>query len=119
MIDFLATDGTRDIVITNGIPQLVTNTDQIAQAIRLTLLTFQGEWFVDLAFGVPWYARVLGQRFNAGQIQLTITEAILGVDGVVSITEISAVKSGVRSALVTVKVLTTTGEEAIVTATVP
>lgn len=119
MIDFLATDDERDIVLIDGVPQLVTGTDQVAQAIRLTLLTFQGEFFLDTAFGVPWYARVLGHQFNAGQIQITVTEAILGVTGVVSIQEIGAVKSGPRSALVTVKVLTTTGEEAIVTATVP
>lgn len=116
MIDLLASTETNDLVITNGVVQTVSGTAQISQAIRLVLLTFQGEWFLDQDYGVPWYTRVLGQKFSAGQIQLTVADSILSVRGVSSIIEISAVKNGIRSVLVTAKVQTTSGPLTVVAA---
>jgi len=118
MTDIMASAETNDLVFVNGRVQSVSGSDQVAQAVRLTLQTFQGEWFADLAFGVPWFTKVLGQSFNPGQIQLTVTEAILGVSGVASIEEIKASKSGVRGVTVEAKVLTTDGEVAIARARV-
>jgi hypothetical protein len=119
MIDILVDNIKNDLVIIGGVVQMVSGTDQIKQAIRLKLLTFSGEWFLDLSYGVPWYTRVLGKRFSAGQIQMTVSDAISTIPGVKSIVDIVAVKQGERSALVTVQVLTNVGDKVSVTTEVP
>lgn len=109
-----------DLVIENNAPVMVEGIDQIAQQVRAILLICQGEWFLDLAAGTPWFTRIIGHKFNAGQINITVRDAILSVDGVASIRDITSVRgSAVRSANVKVKVLTTQGAEVIIEAEVP
>jgi hypothetical protein len=111
---------TNDLVIENDAPTLVEGIDLIAQHVRSILLICQGEWFLDLAAGTPWFQRVLGHRFNAGQINITVRDAILSVDGVASIQDIVSTRgAGRRVADVKVTVLTDQGAEVIVDAEVP
>lgn len=119
MIDIAVDPVTEDFIIIDGVPQTVEGVDQVCQAVRLTLKAFQGEWFIDLAYGVPWYTRVLGHRFSGGQIALTVSDAILSVPGVAAIEDIRAVKTGEREATVTADILTDQGAQATVTAQVP
>ncbi len=119
MIDIAVDSVTEDLILIGGVPQTVSGVDQTCQGIRLTLKAFQGEWFLNLAYGVAWFLRVLGRRFNGGQIALTVSDAILSVPGVASIVDIRAVKTGEREATVTTDVLTDQGAQATVTAQVP
>lgn len=106
---------TNDLVIESDAPVMVEGIDQIAQQVRTILLTCQGDWFLDLAAGTPWFTRVLGHRFNSGQINITVRDAILSVAGVASITDIASVRgTDIRSAVVKVKVLTDQGAETII-----
>ncbi len=106
-----------DLVIENEAPTLVEDIDLIAQHVRSILLICQGEWFLDLAAGTPWFTRVIGQKFNSGQINITVREAILSVDGVASIQDIvSARVEGSRAVDIKVRVLTDQGAEAIIEA---
>lgn len=100
-----------DLVITDAATvDLVSGADEIIQHVKAVLLTCQGEWFLDLAHGTPWFTRVIGQRFNAGQINITVRDAILSVAGVASITDISSERGlAPRSAKVSVEVLTDDG----------
>ncbi len=109
-----------DLVIENDAPVLVEGIDLIAQHVRTILLICQGEWFLDLAAGTPWFQRIIGHKFNAGQINITVRDAILSVDGVASIVDIVSVRGAQpRSADIKVKVLTTQGAEVIIEAEVP
>lgn len=54
----------------------------VAQAIETALRLIQGEWFLDLTKGVPWFGQVIGRNTLYDQV---IKQAILGVDGVVSL----------------------------------
>jgi len=109
-----------DLIIEGDAPAMVDGVDQIAQQVRSILLTCQGEWFLDLAAGTPWFTRIIGHKFNAGQINITVRDAILSVRGVASIRDLTSVRgSAARSASVTVKVLTTQGAEVIIEAEVP
>lgn len=108
---------TNDLVIENDAPTLVEDIDLIAQKVRTILLICQGEWFLDLAAGTPWFTRVIGQRFNSGQINITVRDAILSVDGVASIQDITSTRvEGSRAVDIKVRVLTDQGAEAVIEA---
>jgi hypothetical protein len=105
-------NSTNDLVIENDAPVLVDGSDLIAQHVEAILLMCQGEWFLDLGAGTPWFTRVIGQKFSAGQVNVTVRDAILSVTGVASIEDIVSVRDRVntRNVNVTVKVLTDEGE---------
>ena len=109
-----------DLVIEGDAPVTVEGIDQIVQQVRTILLTCQGEWFLDLAAGTPWFTRIIGHKFNSGQINITVRDAILSVVGVASIQDIVSERgSAPRSANIRVTVLTTQGVEAIVETEIP
>jgi hypothetical protein len=109
-----------DLVIEAGAPVMVDGIDLIAQQVRAILLICQGEWFLDKAAGTPWFTRIIGHKFNAGQLNITVRDAILSVEGVASLTDLVSVRGSVpRTANVRVTVLTTQGEQVIVNAEVP
>ena len=56
----------------------------VAQAVQTALLLFAGEWFLDLTAGVPWMQNVLGPRAQ-GAYDTVIQNAIINVDGVMSL----------------------------------
>ena len=37
-------------------------TENVGQRLRLRLLTFEGEWFLDTTYGVPYFQRILGRK---------------------------------------------------------
>lgn len=67
-----------------------------AQSVRIALLLFRGEWFLDQLAGVPYLAGVtvpaaaalLGQRFNAEKARNAFRDAILGAYAVVELTRL-------------------------------
>lgn len=68
---------------------LVDSVATVAQEVLTTLLLFQGEWFLDITAGVPWFTQVAG----VGTIPLydqIIKEAILNVQGVTGIVNYSS-----------------------------
>lgn len=68
---------------------LVDTPAAVAQEVLTTLLLFQGEWFLDITAGVPWFTQVAG----VGTIPLydqTIKDAILNVQGVTGIVNYSS-----------------------------
>ena len=101
-----------DLTIENDAPVLVNGVDQIAQHVRSILLICQGEWFLNEGAGTPWFTRVLGQKYNGGQINATVRDAILSVPGVASIENIRTNRDRVNTWTIniTVEVLTDTGE---------
>lgn len=72
-----------------GANYLVDSREAVAQEVQTTLLVFQGEWFLDVTAGVPWFTQVAG----VGTIPIydqIIKEAILNVEGVTAIAKYSS-----------------------------
>ena len=68
---------------------LVDSRAAVAQEVQTTLLLFQGEWFLDVTAGVPWFTQVAG----VGTIPIydqVIKQAIQGVQGVTAIVNYSS-----------------------------
>ncbi len=78
--------GTHDIEISaDNDLLLVGGAGRIRQQIKVTLLTWLGEWFLDTRFGVPYLERVLKKNPNFSHIRGIIRGKILAVPGVKSI----------------------------------
>lgn len=98
-------DANYDMVFGHGpLDFFVDNNQAVAQAIRTTLLLFQGEWFLDTTVGVPWLTEVVGIN-TAATYDVVIKSAILGVPGV---SEIATYSSSLNNNLLTVNVTVTT-----------
>ncbi|MGE8637434.1 MAG: hypothetical protein ACN6PR_02255 [Achromobacter sp.] len=56
--------------------------DRIAQQIKVTLLTFMGEWFLDTTFGVPYFDDILVKSPDRASIEAILRARIRAVPGV-------------------------------------
>ena len=80
---------TNDIRIHNGDLALTqTNSQSVAQAIRVQLKTLQGEWFLDTQVGIPYFSQILGHRSSVPAVLALFREAIVAVTGVKEVPDI-------------------------------
>jgi hypothetical protein len=97
-----------------------TGLEAVAQAIRIRLLNFKGEWFLNLDDGIPYLARkdgsvtraeaLLGQRWDEQKFTAEIRTAIMAAPHVDDLPELSVVFDGpTRTASVTFKARTSFG----------
>jgi len=99
----------------------------VAQAIRIALGLYQGEWFLNMDAGMPYYQQILGdpsKQPNIEQvIRANVQAAILAVQGVVSIPTLEvSIDPQTRAALVTWVARTAFGdtpEDTLALGTVP
>jgi hypothetical protein len=91
-----------------GTTQLFTQT--VAQRLRIRLLSFQEEWFLDQEYGVPYFQRVLGMKPTKSAIDLIFQQEILDVRGVREITFFSSTLQN-RIYSLSFRVRVVTGEE--------
>lgn len=75
-------DNTGDLELSNGDLVGVSGADGVAQRLLLKLRSFRGEWFLDEAFGVPWYQDVLVRGADTAILHATFTDAISSTPGV-------------------------------------
>lgn len=77
---------THDLVIAPpGDVQLVDGAARVAQQIKVTLLMFLGEWFLDTSFGVPYLEEILVKNPKFAGINALLRARIIDVPGVTRI----------------------------------
>ena len=76
---------TRDLDVTGGDLSLTEGKDAIAQALRIRLLTFRGEWFLDRRIGVPYREQIFSNRLKRTLVDTIFREAILQSPGIATI----------------------------------
>ena len=81
MLDLALNAKTHDIAL-NGDVMFIDDVERVAQQIKIQLLTFLGEWFLDVTHGVPYLEYVLVKNPNFTLIRELFREQILKVDGV-------------------------------------
>jgi hypothetical protein len=62
--------------------QLVDGAARVAQQIKVTLLLFLGEWFLDTTFGVPYFEDILVKNPRWGTVNAVLRARIADVPGV-------------------------------------
>ena len=87
MLDLALNAKTHDLVL-NGDVMFIDNVERVAQQIKIQLLTFLGEWFLDVTHGVPYLDYVLVKNPNFTLIREIFREQILKVDGVSNLVSI-------------------------------
>lgn len=64
---------------------LVDGAQRVAQQIKVTLLTWLGEWFLDTTFGVPYLERIMVKSPSRAQIESVIRSKVKNVPGVTAV----------------------------------
>lgn len=64
---------------------MVQDAEAIGQHARLRLHTYEGEWYLDTACGVPWLSDVLGQNYDPALAESVVKAELLNTDGVTGI----------------------------------
>ncbi|MGG7074320.1 hypothetical protein U5B43_08730 [Campylobacter sp. 9BO] len=65
-----------------------TNTEAIAQNVKIAVLTLFGDWFLNLDDGVKWF-RYLAKNPNISELQAELKNAVLNVSGVSVLEQLS------------------------------
>lgn len=77
-----------DLSITNGDIALCDDENHaIAQALKICLKTFAGEWFLDENVGLPYMTHILGQKNSERFLRRLVFEAAKSVPGIIDLKE--------------------------------
>lgn len=97
-MDLLLDPLTHDLVFVNGQATVTyTQSEIVAQRLKITLFTFLGEWFLDTSVGVPYFQQVLGKGRSKSAIDVIFQSIIAADPGVIEIKEFSStLDSGAR-----------------------
>ena len=88
-----------DLYLENGTVRLTeTLAETVAQTVRVSLLLFKGEWFLDPTQGVPYWQSILGIKTPISIVNQIFRTAILAVTGVKSLDSFNLVTAADRSA---------------------
>lgn len=73
---------THDLLINDRDAMLIDNAERVAQQIKITLLFWLGEWFLDTRDGVPYLEYILVKNPNMAHIRQIFHKKISGVPDV-------------------------------------
>jgi hypothetical protein len=85
------------------------HSESTAQRTRCRLLSFAGDWFLDLTHGMPWLDD-FEKPGNLTDIERAARMTILQTTGIVQLDELTLVLSPERRLTVTAAVVTTDGD---------
>lgn len=77
-----------DLLFKNHRLVLVEGANQKAQQIKIALLTFLGEWFLDTSIGVPYFEQVLLKTADKVKVENIFRQKIIAVKGVKRVTKL-------------------------------
>lgn len=78
-----------DLVFHNNDLMLIDNAERIGQQIKITLQFWFEEWFLDTTKGIPYLQYICIKNPNLQHIRQIFRNAILSVDGVDSVTQLT------------------------------
>lgn len=87
--------------------RLASGIEAVVIGVRSRLLLFAGEWFLDLAAGIPYLPTagsderiaILGQHYDAAKARAAFRREILASPGVVEVTELLTSFAGATRSL--------------------
>lgn len=74
---------------TNQEIALVSNGSEVAQACKIALRAWKGEYFLDLGFGVDYLGKIFTKPFNKNEASREIRRVLKEIEGVRSVKDIS------------------------------
>lgn len=73
----------------SGSLAVVRDAEAVGQHVRVRLMTYEGEWFLDRQAGVPWFRDLLGGQYDSVLAESVLKAEILDTDGVIDISSFS------------------------------
>jgi hypothetical protein len=78
-MDILLNEDTQDAIFVNGSTPITGGVgDSLKQRLKIKLLTFKGEWFLDTNHGTPYFQQIFGKGRSKGSVDLIFRELIDG-----------------------------------------
>lgn len=84
---FISTS-TGDLDLSKGLQQTTTMAQYVAQRLRQNLSFFLGEWFLDRRQGLPYWKRIIAQRYDQALIEQIFRKACEATIGVARVARI-------------------------------
>lgn len=110
-MDILLDEDTHDAIFLNGATPVTPNLlGSLKQRLKVKLLTFKGEWFLDTNYGTPYFQQIFGKNRSKGAIDLIFRELIQDDEDVVNIIRFESEISSDRTYALTFSVKSRTGE---------
>lgn len=81
MVD-LKINSNNDLDVSNGDIQLVSDGLEVVQSAKIRILIIQGEWWLDLLIGVPWFDMMFRTVYSLRQKTDYLRRVILDTIGV-------------------------------------
>lgn len=86
---------TNDLFLTrSGNLSVCVDAEAVAIHIKNRLMTFKGEWFLDIEAGVPWLLEIMGKNYDPAMAEAVVKSEIMATHGVVEITSFSVAFAG-------------------------
>lgn len=107
-------DKNNDLVIDADL-QWTTGIQAVVQECQIALQMFEGEWFLNLDAGMPYWDEILGQKPAAALVvaRSQMHEELLSIDGVVDVLVLEVTYEKTRMMRIKWQVLTEFGETPI------
>ena len=83
--------------------------DVVAQRLLIRLRNFEGEWFLDTSYGVPYWS-ILGHKIKKSAVDLIFQREILAENGIKELTFFESTFEN-RKYTLSFRVKVTTGDE--------
>ena len=91
MLDLYLDPKTHDLVLENfTFSQTQDKSDLIIQKLKIKLLLFKGEWFLDENYGIPYFEQIFIKGVDLNEIDDTFRDAIANEDGVIDLLSYSS-----------------------------
>jgi hypothetical protein len=81
-------DADGDWTFGRGRHSYAATSESVAQRVKTRLLSFQGDWFLDLDHGLPWFIR-MEKPADLALLEADVKRCILETAGVASLTAFS------------------------------
>ncbi len=82
-IDIALDTKTHDLDLSQGGDcSWIEGAERVAQQIKVTLLAFLGEWFLDVTFGVPYFEAIMVKAPDRASLEAIFRAKIAAVPGV-------------------------------------
>lgn len=78
----LVFDASGDLIV-------IDDAERVAQQIKITLLAFLGEWFLDASFGTPYLEYILVKNADRGLIESVLRAQIISVPDVRAVSSLT------------------------------
>lgn len=88
MLDLALNAKSHDLIVNNADLMVIDNAERVAQQIKVQLLTWRGEWFLDTTHGVPYLDYILVKNPSIELIRSIFREQIMSVDDVSDVVDI-------------------------------